>query len=573
MIVAKLFLFALSSLGSFELIRAVTGDRVNRCFLPSMTIAFQVSVLFLGGILNLLPEMTYLLYIAGLAGLAYTVWKRKGLGFLRDYLSAGYFFLALVMAALAFYCRGKIFSHYDNFSHWALVVRTMLEANRYPNFQDAVIVFQEYPLGSSTYIYFFAKLVGKSESVQMLAQAYMTTAAVLPLFAFANRKSVLPAAVMLVLVNLLFQYNTTIPSLLVDTLLPVMGVCGLAFAALYCRENHTGWSLFFSACYMILMVQIKNSGLFFAALTALLILYYARKNGTLRKSILAVAAPVLSVLLWHKHCDLVFAQADTSKHALTVENFADMFARKSRGEIITIGRSLVRFSVTNKDVWITVGFCVLVGILIWIFRKDLRKRYIRFFFLLAALYFFYQVGMLFMYIFSMPTGEALVLAGSARYTKTILIAILYLAMIPAMTLLSESGGRNIFRWISAAGIIIGLLGVTALSLGEISLATRRPSDPTERNWIEEAGEAYGVPMYESYCMPIPKYDSDYALYLLRYIFQTTNVSTPVIDSAERMDIVSSKRYIFVYDRDNEIIDDWIMENYPEQYGNEVIVQW
>lgn len=237
MSVIKPLLFIISMIGFFELIRIVTADKINRCFLPSMTIALQVSILFLAGILNLLPEMTYALYITGFIGLAHAAWKKKGLGFLRDYISVSAFFLVLVMMVLAVYVKGKIFTGYDNFSHWALVVRSMLETNRYPNFLDTVIYFQEYPLGSSTYIYFFAKLVGESESVQMLAQAYMITAAALPLFAFAKRNSFLPAAVMLVLVNLLFLYIIPVVDLLVDMLLSVTGVCGMTFAALYCRER------------------------------------------------------------------------------------------------------------------------------------------------------------------------------------------------------------------------------------------------------------------------------------------------------------------------------------------------
>lgn len=573
MSVIKPLLFMISTTGFFELVRTLTGDRMNRCFLPSMTIALQVSVLFLAGILNLLPEMTYALYITGFIGLAHAAWKRKGLGFLRDYISVSAFFFVLVIAILAVYVKGKIFVAYDNFSHWALVVRSMLETNRYPNFQDTVIYFQEYPLGSSTYIYFFSKLVGRSESVQMLAQAYMITAAVLPLFAFAKRNSFLPAAVMLVLVNLLFSYIIPVVNLLVDMLLPVTGVCGMTFATLYCRERDSLWGLFFSSCYMILMVQIKNSGLFFAALTALLILHFARKNGTYRKSVSAVAAPLLSLLLWHKHCDLVFATAGTSKHAMTAANFMDGLSRKSKADIIEIGKSLVRFSVTYKDVWITVGFCVLIGVLIWVFRKDLRKMQIRIFVLSAALYFFYQVGMLAMYIFSMPTGEALTLASVERYTKTILAAILYLNMILAMMLLSDNDSGKTGRWISAAGIILGLLGFMFLTQGRISLAIQGTNVSEEREWVETARATYNVPMYESYCMLIPKEDSDYAYYILRYTFQTTNISTRVVDHADSMESAICGRYIFVYDKDNEYINDWIMENYPEQYGNDVIVQW
>ena len=32
-------------------------------------------------------------------------------------------------------------------------------------------------------------------------------------------------------------------------------------------------------------------------------------------------------------------------------------------------------------------------------------------------------------------------------------------------------------------------------------------------------------------------------------------------------------YILLYDQENDIINEWVQENYPEQYGNSVIVNW
>ena len=44
MTLVKLFFFALSTLGSFELLRLAGRDRIQTHFLPSLTIAVQVSV-------------------------------------------------------------------------------------------------------------------------------------------------------------------------------------------------------------------------------------------------------------------------------------------------------------------------------------------------------------------------------------------------------------------------------------------------------------------------------------------------------------------------------------------------
>ena len=246
MAILRLILFAFSTLGTFELIRFVSRDKVNIYFLPSLTIAFQVSFLFIAGLLNFLRYATLFLYLLGFAFLVFRIVKAKGVSFIKSYLNAGYIVLALWLVVLAIYLKGKIFAHYDNFSHWALVVRQMLQTNRYPNFQDVIIGFQEYPLGSSTYIYYFAKLVSPSESVQMLAQAYMLLCAMLPLFYFARKNQILNAVCVISFMNYIMLYDIKVTDLLVDTLLPLVAVCALLFVYIHCKDGEK-ISLYFSA--------------------------------------------------------------------------------------------------------------------------------------------------------------------------------------------------------------------------------------------------------------------------------------------------------------------------------------
>lgn len=81
-----------------------------------------------------------------------------------------------------------MFVHYDNFSHWALVVKKIIETNRFPNGFDEIITFKEYPLGSAIFIYFFTKFTNTNESTQMLAQAYMMLVCIMPLFSNTKKQ-------------------------------------------------------------------------------------------------------------------------------------------------------------------------------------------------------------------------------------------------------------------------------------------------------------------------------------------------------------------------------------------------
>lgn len=568
MIILRLFLFGISTIGSFELIRKASGDKVNLYFLPSLTIAIQVTFLFVAGLLNLLPEITMSLYLVGFIGVVYSLYKEKT--FLKKYLNVGYVVLFVLMMILAVYLKGKIFSHYDNFSHWAIVVRRMLEVNRYPNFDDTLIMFQEYPLGSATYIYFFAKLISTSESVQMLAQSYMLLAAILPLFSFAKKNQIAVAVTVISFTNYVLLYNIRITDLLVDTLLPLVGMCGLLFTYMHCKKDARVF-FYLSAFYMVQLVQIKNSGIFFVAFIAILLLIFARREKEYLHGFICVALPFISLMLWQKHCKYVFSSAATSKHAMTVENYKSVFGDKTKEDIMLICSSLFKFVISYKDVWITVGIGALIGVLILLTKKELGNLFLKTAICSVALYVIYQLGMLAMYLFSMPGGEATSLASIERYTKTILVAILYLNMVPAVKLISEIAGKKIMTGIAAVSTFASFFVGMYISTGSISTVVQNKVDAEERNWIENACGKYGIPKYESYCILIPSNDSGYTYHLGKYIFQSNDISIRVIENEDSLNDIYSK-YIFVYDQDNEIINRWIESNYPEQLGNEVIIQ-
>ena len=109
------------------------------------------------------------------------------------------------------------------------------------------------------------------------------------------------------------------------------------------------------------------------------------------------------------------------------------------------------------------------------------------------------------------------------------------------------------------------------SSGEVKLAIQYNSEPEQRNWIEATKKEYDIPSNESYCILIKKNDAGYANYLGKYIFQTSDVCSVLVDDDDDLNSIDS-RYIFLYDQENEIVNTWVRNNYPEQVGNKVIVR-
>lgn len=279
MAVLRYALMAISFAGFWQAIRKKTG--MNVYFIPFFTISLQITVLFLAGLWNLL----YLAAAAmNLLGIGLFIWYavKEHARPLRDFCVPGYALLLVSVLLIAFAVRGCSFTQYDDFTHWALVVKQMLLNDRFPTFQDTVISYKSYPLGSASFIYYFCRFTQPTESAQMLAQSYMILTCILTLFAFFKRNAVWGLAVIALLTNTVLVYNVPITSLLVDSLLAAAGAALVLYAAFEFNPQDQirmkGWSVLCAGPMLVAVMMIKNSGLMFVVLALAILLIRSRHS-------------------------------------------------------------------------------------------------------------------------------------------------------------------------------------------------------------------------------------------------------------------------------------------------------
>lgn len=173
-------------------------------FTPAVLFAGIGAAMFFAGILNIM-RLAAAGILAGGAVLAVRgmFGKRRSRNGFKKLLCPALIFYAGVLALLAVLIYGAKFTEYDDFSHWATVLKVMLRNNRFPNFEESdIIYFPSYPPGTAAFIWFFEKAAGiSSEWSQMFFQAALTVAMTLPLFAYAKSAlgSVVSGAVSLML--------------------------------------------------------------------------------------------------------------------------------------------------------------------------------------------------------------------------------------------------------------------------------------------------------------------------------------------------------------------------------------
>lgn len=382
-------------------------------FAPLLLAAALSCTLLAAGLLNLLPHAAWALTAAGVWLAVQSARKKQSPAAL---CCPGLLFFAAAALYFIFLLQSGKVNHWDDYSHWGAVVRTMLSTDRLPNFSDVSVTFSSYPVGHSLLLYFFGCITGiRAEGLWLIAQALLLLCAVVPLFAFARGSR--PAQALTALCCLLLLAgNTRFDNLLVDTLLPLTAVGAFAYCLYYRGELRA--RLPGIALLAVYVMNIKNSGLLFALLLALYVLLHAGgpRRARLRAAGTLVLAQAAAYLLWHRHVQLVFAQGDLNGHAMTVQNYLATLGGKSaadvRGILLAVAGRL--FTPVNPA-WVLLALALLLAAL----RRRLHAEGPGAGWAVGA-YAAYMAGLAAMYVLSMSRAEAAQLAAFERYHLSIL---------------------------------------------------------------------------------------------------------------------------------------------------------
>lgn len=233
----KAFLLFLSFPGYFFVVYRF--GKVRKWFVPVVSMSGIGLVLFWGGLLNCLALTADLLLLGGVAGFAvFLVFFIRGEIHLPEGSLCGFCFVLGTMAFALLSLNLKMI-HYDNFSHWALIVKYLLSADRFPGADSILIPFRDYPPGSSLFIYYVCRFAGHSQGMMILAQNSLIFACFYAVFGIVKeRRRFLLYSFLGMGCAVLSYLNLTIRinNLLVDFLLPLLAMASLAVSWRYREE-------------------------------------------------------------------------------------------------------------------------------------------------------------------------------------------------------------------------------------------------------------------------------------------------------------------------------------------------
>jgi hypothetical protein len=395
------------------------------------------------------------------------------------------------------------------------------------------VQFTTYPLGASSQAYLFNRLLGPSESASLLGHDLWLVSCAIPLVAATGRRWV-PGVLLAVVGALALLTHVTRPiSLLVDTLVAGLAACLLVLVLLQRRAVlRQPWPL---AVLGAALITVKSSGSFFVAVvTVMALVVLWRQRARLGRALVAVWAatvvtPWVVWWLWGQHVARTFPDAGQAKHSVSVERFDRVLGEKTGEDVRAILGSLALTTLQNWTTVVLLLAVVLAGSLAVragaVTVADNRRTTLT----MASVTGLWILSLALMYLFSMPTGEALNLAGYRRYIGTmhlvLVLVTLHLVSAWAGGVARPRDRRDVPQLVVAALALALPVSIALPSAGEL-VAGRREGQ--ERRQLERELGAVGAGEDDRLCLLRDEPDGGYRGWMVRYLTLSPDVRTSVL---------------------------------------------
>lgn len=424
--------------------------KVDFCFIPAFVISSISVIVYFGGIFNVLYQVSCLVYFFGYVIFIYFVLKikkEKNFVILGKLHLLDYCFLIGSLPFLILLLKEHLL-HYDNFSHWATVVKVMLSNNAFPTANDTLVGFSNYPLGTSSLLYYVALFLGHNENIFILTQGFLIFSLFYSLFGLIKKpQCFLLVSLLAVGLSTLSFFNLTIRinNLLVDFILPLITLACFTIIMRF-KENPSKMLILLLPLQSLLLI-VKSTGVLY--LLIILVAWLIEAGGSSgvwklkekAQAFIVLLLSFLTYLSWQIHVKLMFSNVE-NKFSLSSSALGNSAAIKTSADVQTIISNYIKSSldISSRPFlgFLFVNICVIV-ILILI-KSFYHKRWIKLFrniICLDIMVVLYYAGILALYVFSMPLDEALQLAGFERYASSIIVLFVGAVVLTVVNVLQE----------------------------------------------------------------------------------------------------------------------------------------
>lgn len=548
-------------------------------------------ILFLAGILNIMNITFWVIFGTGFWLNIVFLMKRQ----VKIRVSFPFLFYIFTAAVLFVILYDEKYVHYDNFSHWGLIVKNIYRNCRFPNFQDTMIHFQAYPTGSACFIWYICRIVGYSEGNTLFAQAILILSCIMPLFVFVKGKTWREKWILMVFIVvegvIWIIYGAArgigLYQLLVDVLLAAIAVA--AFTICYYYRDKEYKAAFYVVPLLAFDICIKNSGIMWMFAILAELLFFCFVNKTKIKRALKITSIILGIplafrVLWDRHTQIVFDNASTSKHAMSISYWTKSFHAKSSEELHIITQRFFEraFSLENNKVVVLLFVMIIFTAIVLKFYKIIAQKVHILFgcIFMLGITIVYQIGNYLMYIFSMPTSEALRLAEYNRYVITLECFLLGVFSVYLLTIVTLSDKeKRIEYWCSRMAVAFILIGLFTGEFADIKYLIQQKklqnnsnetifaSWEVDRKRLDDLVDRYGIEEGKKSLLYVGDQNVNYRADMARYVLYSENIKAVHSDQVNQLRNANQYDYVIIMEHDNAV-DSWLAETSIPFEGND-----
>lgn len=464
-------LFLISFLGIN--LAVVNYSRLKLVMAPFISVSIIASVMMIAGFLNILEPTVGIIQLLGILFAlyhGYQFYRQKNFKqFFQKEFNFGILLYILGGLYFLFLLSNQELIHYDNFSHWGIIVKEIFLNNALPTEGNNLTAFTSYPTGTAVFIYYFMKVTHASEGMALFGQYLIISSSILTIFSVGNswsksvsnqNNSVRIFATNLVLTILsvyLLVGVRRLHDLLVDTVLVVIGIALVLTIVEMFKQKQINPLILTAILFFLTLV--KNIGVLFAIIGLIIYIVRLFEYGQQKKikNWLPVITPIIANQLWSLHVALAFPTTEMSKHEMSIENYSSTLAEKSLADIQIIGENFLE-KMTNFNFSMLAMILLLLVLVMLVGKSQYNKPLIKGSLFFIGIFLIYIVGLLAMYVFSMPLNEALKIAAFNRYMDTMLIYVV--AMISLLVLESIKNYRSPI-YLALSSILFLLFGINS----------------------------------------------------------------------------------------------------------------
>lgn len=348
-------------------------------------------------------------------------------------ITPGLLIYVVLVSVVAILNKGKIFEDYDEFNHWAVIIKNMFQNNQYGINADSVINYSEYPPFTAIFQYLVLKLKGTySEDVIITAQSILYFSIIIPITQNVAWKKIQIKDVAMILGMIcipMILKPTFYTDILVDAIIGVM--FAYTIYNIYRKEENIIYKMImiFSGLLMLSLTKTSGLGLAFLAIGFVILRICTNKDKKENLKLFSVFMILWIILvgLWYGKVWIENANTNWNFHNIIDVNMITNELETKKKIMIRFVTAILYSSniVTEKGLTVLSAILVILAINILIFRnlpKENREKYKKFAIYMFICTILWYILLLYMYLVIFDISEASTLTSLGRYSMTILLA-------------------------------------------------------------------------------------------------------------------------------------------------------